>query len=326
MSNAFTKNQSWTYCKPSVDFKPSRWLANDFAGGGVRITFQSMTPPASSDIMGKVARSATITFKGKDIKELAAAILEEFPKAVFSNVPKDEIKEAYEAARNAEAYAQGARDWNRSYDSAYDAEVAKLTPAQREEGFLEAVTQFISNKEFSSPEWVARFAAEPECLRYPFEDNKPTNRNYTVLKQYLEAVGKPVPQSKDIAAAINKLANAGCFYQQKTYKRSEQARKNAVRPYTAAVEQQIKLSDELKQETLRRLTSRGIPVKVTVESIVEVWAGKMSVEDAEILFDTLKQQHAPSVPGNIKSLTREQIAQELHKGHKPNDVNRQYRW
>jgi len=325
MSNAFTKNQSWTYCKPSDAWKPSRWLSNDYMGGGYRITFSSMVP-STDTINGKVARSATITFKGKSLEELAAAILDEFPKAVFSTVARDEVREQYQAAREKEAFVQGGRDFNKKYDAAWDAEIAKLTPVEKVKAFDEVLQQFMDNPAFSSPDWVARFQKEPELFRYPFEGDTPSNRNYQTIRNYFSAIGIEVPQAKDISDAITKLLNSGCFYE-KSYSRSTQAKKNAVKPYTTAIEQQVEMSEKLIKETTDRLVRRfGVPLKCDVERIMQVWNYQMSPETAEELFDVMKGTHQPTIPEDIKNLTSGEIREELHKGHRPNLTGRAYRW
>ncbi len=311
------KPEAWEYVAIPNKFRAAK-IKYSIDSGLYYVSLVSVHPKELKK--GFAPQHDVLHFRDENPEALRKRILESFSDAVFTvaNSEPDDLKAQFQADQKAALERRqkeaDAKQYAERFNAGWQSTVENLSPAEQEEGFNQAVQEFISNPEFSNQGWVAKFKTLPNFLSYP--DNRWANK--TTLKAFCKQRGWIVPQAAQLAEAFNYLFAHGHFFLKATFKRSERDTMAAVKPFEREVTLSETISENDIREAVRRLTAKfGLPVSVSIERLQAC-----GVPNPEAMFEKLQQLYSvePIADKSTAELKQDlQALRNANRGNQPRD-------
>jgi hypothetical protein len=283
-------NQQWTWATiPNSQWRPARWKAstnvNDYT-----ILFASREPKPAK-YQGAPPTYETLRLRAPSLVELKKRVVQTFPKATFSNVTDEDVKQAHAREMREEKARQQRVQEQRDFEASVMREHTNIALGlSREEQAKHAgmaLKSFMTNPQWGGTSWVKWFRKFPnDFFSYPNGENK--NRD-TICRYLQEHYGTIVGIAGWLADAMNYLLKHGHFYMQESYKRSEKHLRDAVVRYNGREAEPPAVSEDTVREAVKRLTSRfGMPLSVSIERLQAV-----GYKNAQQVFDAIQSRYNP---------------------------------
>jgi hypothetical protein len=175
----------------------------------------------------------------------------------------------------------------------HEQNVAQLNPEEAKQ-FREGNVQLLITQGPNG--WKEWFASCPNFLHWPNN----SGQNYAVLLEWCKQRGYIVPTVPQLQEGMKYLLDCGHFHRQSEYKRSEQYKRDAVRPFTRIESVSESVSDAEINRAVTALTAKfGLPLRVTLESLQSV-----GTPNAEKVFAALREKF--STP-DLKGMNSEEL-------------------